>query len=115
MLRFEYVTDGALSLHGLAVDDIQIPGVFTDDAETDGGWQADGFVRSTNFVAQRYVVQLLRLTANGATVDRRFVDNGTLQLDADTSSDRRAPLLVVTGIAVRTVQPVAFEVAVDKR
>lgn len=115
MLRFEYVTDGALSLHGFAVDDIQIPGVFTDDAETDGGWQADGFVRSTNLVAQRYVVQLLRFTAAGATVDRRIVENGTVQIDVDTSGDRRAPLLAVTGLAVRTTQPVPFEVAVDRR
>jgi immune inhibitor A len=115
LLRFEYVTDGALSLHGFAIDDIQIPGVFTDDAETDAGWTADGFVRSTNLVAQRYVVQLLRFTDKGATVDRRTVDNGSVVIDVDTSGDRRAPLLAVIGIAVRTTQPVPFEVAVDKR
>jgi hypothetical protein len=115
MVRFEYVTDGAMSLHGFAVDDIEIPGLFTDDAESDGGWQADGFVRSTNLVAQRYVVQLLRFTDKGATVDRRIVESGTLQLDVDASSDRKAPLLSVTGIAVRTTQPVPFEVAVDKK
>ena len=115
MLRFQYVTDGGLSLHGFAIDDIEIPGLFTDDAENDGGWQADGFVRSTNLVAQRYVVQLLRFTAQGATVDRRIVENGTVQIDVDTSGDRRAPLLAVTGLAVRTTQPVPFEVAVDKK
>ena len=115
LVRFEYVTDGALSLHGFAVDDIEIPGVLNDDAEADNGWQADGFVRSTNLVAQRYVVQLLRFTDAGATVDRRFVDNGTLQLDVDTSNDRRAPILAVTGLAVRTTQPLPFDVAVDKK
>ncbi len=115
LVRFEYVTDGALSLHGLALDDIEIPGVFTDDVETDGTWQAEGFVRSTNYVAQRYVVQLLRFTNSGATVERKYVESGTLQLDVDTSGDRRAPLLAVTGLAVRTTQPVPFEVTVDKR
>jgi immune inhibitor A len=114
-LRFEYVTDGALSLHGMAVDDIEIPGVFTDDAETDGAWQAEGFVRSTNLVAQRFVVQVLRFTDKGATVERKLVENGTLQLDVDTSSDRRAPLLAVTGLAVRTTQPSPFEVSVEAR
>ena len=114
-LRFEYVTDGALSLHGFAIDDIEIPGVFTDDAEADNGWQADGFVRSTNLVAQRYAVQLLRFTDAGATVDRKFVDNGTLQLDVDTTNDRRAPILAVTGLAVRTTQPLPFDVAVAKK
>jgi hypothetical protein len=115
LLRFEYVTDGALALHGMALDDIEIPGVFSDDAETDGDWLAEGFVRSTNLVAQRFVVQVLRFTDRGATVERRYVEDGSLQLDTDTSADRRAPLLAVTGIAVRTTQPVPFEVAVEKR
>ncbi|MDQ2952937.1 MAG: immune inhibitor A [Chloroflexota bacterium] len=115
LLRFEYVTDGALSLHGMAIDDIEIPGALSDDAESDNGWQADGFVRSTNLVAQHYIVQLLRFTDQGATVDRKIVDNGTLQLDVDTTNDRKAPLLAVTGIAVRTTQPLPFDVAVDTR
>jgi len=114
-LRFEYVTDGALNLHGLALDDVTITGVLNDDAESDNGWKAEGFVRSTNAVAQRFVVQLLRFTANGTTVDRRIVDAGTLDLDVDTSSDRRAPLLAVTGFAVRTTQTVPFSVTVERR
>lgn len=114
-LRFEYVTDAALNLHGLAIDDIAISGVLNDDAESDNGWKADGFVRSTNLVSQRFVVQLLRFTGSGTTVDRRSVDAGTLDLDVDTSSDRRAPLLAVTGFAVRTTQPVPFSVSVERR
>ena len=114
-LRFEYVTDGALNLHGMAIDDISITGLLSDDAETDNGWKADGFVRSTNVVSQRFVVQLLRFTANGTTVDRRSVDAGTLDLDVDASSDRRAPLLAVVGFAVRTTQPVPFSVSADRR
>jgi hypothetical protein len=114
LLRFEYVTDGALSLHGMAIDDIEIPGALADDAESDNGWQADGFIRSTNLVSQHYIVQLLRFTDQGATVDRKIVDNGTLQLDVDTTNDRKAPILAVTGIAVRTTQPLPFDVAVGK-
>lgn len=114
-LRFEYVTDGALNLHGFAIDDIAISGLLNDDAESDNGWKVDGFVRSTNQVSQRFVVQLLRFTANGTTVDRRTVDAGTLDLDVDTSSDRRAPLLAVTGFAVRTTEIVPFSVSVERR
>ncbi|HEV8656295.1 MAG TPA: hypothetical protein VGR85_12370 [Candidatus Limnocylindria bacterium] len=114
-LRFEYVTDAALSLQGMAVDDIAISGVLNDDAENDNGWMAEGFVRSTNLVAQRFVVQLLRFTSTGTTVDRRSVDAGTLDLDVDTSSDRRAPLLAVTGFAVRTTEVVPFSVSVERR
>jgi hypothetical protein len=114
-LRFEYVTDAALNLHGFAVDDIAISGAPTDDAESDNGWKADGFIRSTNSVAQRFVVQLLRFTANGTTVDRRSVDAGTLDLDLDTSGDQRPPLLAVTGFAVRTTESVPFSVSVERR
>ena len=114
-LRFEYVTDAALNLHGMAIDDLAITGVLTDDAESDNGWKADGFVRSTNLVSQRFVVQLLRFTATGTTVDRRSVDAGTLDLDLDTSGDRRAPLLAVTGFAVRTTEIVPFSVSVERR
>ncbi len=114
-LRFEYVTDAALNLHGFAIDDISIAGVLNDDAESDNGWKAEGFVRSTNLVSQRFVVQLLRFTASGTTVDRRTVDAGTLELDVDTSGDRRPPLLAVTGFAVRTTQPVPFSVSVERR
>ena len=116
LLRFEYVTDGALSLHGFAVDDIEIPGALSDDAEADNGWQAEGFVRSTNYVSQSFIVQLLRFTDRGGTVERKVVSPGaTLQLDANTSGDRKPPLLAVTGIAVRTTQPVPFEIAVEKK
>jgi bacillopeptidase F (M6 metalloprotease family) len=114
-LRFEYVTDAALNLHGFAVDDIAITGVLNDDAESDNGWQAEGFVRSTNQVSQRFVVQILRFTANGTVVDRRSVDAGTLDLDLDTSSDVRPPLLAVTGFAVRATESVPFSVSVDRR
>jgi immune inhibitor A len=114
-LRFEYVTDAALNLHGVAIDDIAVTGVLNDDVESDNGWKAEGFVRSTNAVTQRFVVQLLRFTGSGTTVDRRSVDAGTLDLEVDTSSDRRAPLLAVTGFAVRTTQPVPFSVSVERR
>jgi immune inhibitor A len=114
-LRFEYVTDAALNLHGMAIDDITITGLLSDDAESDNGWKADGFVRSTNLVAQRFAVQLLRFTASGTSVERRAVDAGTLDLEVDTSADRRPPLLAVTGFAVRTTQPVPFSVSVERR
>lgn len=113
-LRFEHVTDQALNLGGFAIDDIEIPGVLADDAERDGGWTANGFIRSTNRVAQRFAVQLLRFTAAGTTVERHVVDSGTLTLEVDTSGDRRSPLLAVTGYAIRTTERAPFEVAVER-
>ena len=115
LLRFEYVTDAALNFDGFALDDVTIPEIgFTDDAERDNGWTANGFIRSSNVVTQRYVVQVIRFGAV-PTVERHIVDNGTLELDVDGSKDRKAPILAVTGIAPRTTQPVAFTVSVSAK
>ena len=115
LLRFQYVTDGNLNLGGWAIDDLEISGgVLNDDAETDGGWTAEGFVRSTNVVGERYLVQVLRF-ADRPTVERHIVENGALTLDLDTSGDRRPPLVAVTPFAVRTTVPVSFTVGSEAR
>jgi hypothetical protein len=114
-LRFQYVTDGNLNLGGFAIDDIEIPGAAVDEAEADNGWTASGFVRSTNLVSQRFVVQVLRFGGDRPSVARHLVENGQLSFDLDASSDRRPPLLAVTGFAVRTTQPVTFNVSVESR
>ena len=111
-LRFEYVTDGALNFNGLAIDDIAIPEIgFTDDAEQAGAWTASGFIRSTNVVKQRYVVQVIRPGASPA-VERHIVEDGTLGFDVDGSTDRRAPILAVTPLAPRSTEPAGFTVQV---
>jgi immune inhibitor A len=112
-LRFEYVTDGNLNFGGFAVDDIEIPGLPLDEAETDNGWTTSGFIRSTNIVSQRFLLQVLHFGDRG-TVERRAVDNGDVTLDLDTTGDRRA-LLAVTGFAVRSTEPVAFTVSAETR
>ena len=114
-LRFEYVTDAALNFDGFAVDDVSIPEIgFDDDAERDSGWTANGFVRSSNLVQQRYVVQVIRFGAT-PSVERHVLDGGTLELDVDGSGDRKAPILAVTALAPRSTQPVGFTVSVSAK
>src|SRR5260221_2108216 len=110
-LRFEYVTDGALNFNGVAIDDVAIPEIgFSDDAERDNGWVASGFIRSSNVVKQRYIVQVIR---PGATpvVERHVVQDGVLELDVDGSKDRRAPILAITAIAPRSTELASFTVS----
>lgn len=115
LLRIEYVTDGALNKEGFAIDDIEIPEIgFRDDAEADHGWTASGFVRSTNVVKQRYVVQLIRFGAT-PTVEQRVVEDGRFELEVDPSADRLPPLLAVTAFAPRTTESASFEVTVTAR
>jgi hypothetical protein len=113
-LRFQYVTDGNLNLGGFAVDDIAISGQPLDDAESDNGWSVSGFIRSTNLVSQRFFLQVLRFGSRG-TVTRYNVDNGITTIDLDSTGDRRAPLLAVTGFAVRTTQPTNFSITAEGR
>jgi bacillopeptidase F (M6 metalloprotease family) len=114
-LRFEYVTDAALNFDGFALDDITIPEIsFADDAEKDTGWTANGFIRSSNAVKQRYAVQVIRFGAT-PTVERHIVEGGELELDVDGSKDRRAPILAVTGLAPRSTQTIAFTVSVGAK
>jgi hypothetical protein len=114
-LRFEYVTDAALDFDGFAVDDIAIPEVnFSDDAEQDAGWTANGFIRSSNIVKQRYVVQVIRFGVT-PTIERHIVDDGALELDVDGSTDRKAPVLAVTGLAPRSTQTTGFTLSVSAK
>ena len=64
LIRFEVITDFHTNRDGLQLDDIEIPELgFFDGAEDDaGGWEAVGFVRSTNFVPVNWIVWLIELT-----------------------------------------------------
>jgi hypothetical protein len=115
LVRFEHVTDGALNKGGLAVDDIEIPEIgYRDDAETDRGWDTKGFIRSTDLIRARYVVQVLHF---GATpkVERFVVEAGRLEIDVDASADRAAPVLAVTPLVPRSTEPITFEVQVSPK
>ena len=111
LLRFEYVTDAALNFDGFALDDVSIPEIgFADDGENDNGWTANGFIRSSNVVKQRYIVQVIRF-GTVPTIERHVVEGGALEVDIDGSKDRKAPILAVTAIAPRTTLTTSFTVA----
>ena len=62
LLRFEYVTDDAFNANGFGIDDIAIPEIgFRDDAESESGWFAEGWVRTANRVPQEYAVQVMKI------------------------------------------------------
>lgn len=115
LLRFEHVTDGALNMGGFAVDDIEIAEIgYRDDAESDRSWDAKGFIRSTNLVRARYVVQVLHFGAV-PRVERSVVEDGKLEIEVDASADRAAPILAVTPLIPRSTDPIAFEVQVKPK
>ncbi len=113
-LRFEYVTDQAVSKDGFAIDDLAVPEVgWSDDAESDGDWVPRGFVRSSNVVRERFAAQVLSFGETPAVTRARGGADGTLRLEVDLPE--RGGLLAVTAFAEQTAQPGAFEVKVTSR
>ncbi len=114
-LRFEYVTDGALNKDGFAVDDVALPEVgWRDDAETPGDWRAEGFVRSTNLVRERFALQLLRLGDQPKVARTVTGPDGKAHLELEVPAGSGA-LLAVSAFAAHTTQPGPFEITLTKR
>ena len=100
-LRFEYITDPAVTPSGLLVDDISIPEInYATDFEQDaGGWQEQGFVRMDNQLPQTFAVQPIHLdqTSADTTVARMALDaNSTGSRTLNLKTWEKA-ILVVSG------------------
>jgi immune inhibitor A len=112
LLRFEYVTDPILTYGGLAVDDIQVPEIdFFDDVESFAdGWDAEGFVRTTAELEQRWHLQLVSFDPDG----RPAVDiipvggDGKVEYEYQGFPGVRRPMLIVAANAPETLQPAAY-------
>ena len=113
LLRFWQISDPGLNQPGWLVDEISIPEIgFYDDAEEDNAWSRDGFIRSSNKLAQSYIVQLVEYGPE-ITVHR---------LDLDTENDGRVKLgdetyravLVISGTTRWTSEPAPYRVTVSR-
>ena len=66
IVRFEYITDDAVNLDGIVIDDIAVPEVgFADDAETGGEWRAGGFRRIDNRLRQDFALRVIEFGEDG--------------------------------------------------
>jgi immune inhibitor A len=84
LVRFEYITDDAYNTPGWALDDIAIEELgLEDDVEAEESeWEAQGFVRVTSFMPQRFSVQFIVFETSGLVTFR------DLSLDADQQGER---------------------------
>ena len=116
LVRFVYLTDEAVTGAGFVLDGVTIPEIgYADDAESDGGWEMAGFVRSDNSVPQRYLALLISL-GDEITVER-------LQVAEDQTADWTAPLssenlheavLVLSGLAPLTTHPAFYHLTIEE-
>jgi immune inhibitor A len=110
LLRFEYITDEGVNLDGFAIDDISVPElVFSDDAESAGPWQAQGFVRLTSPSPQRFLVQVIELgeTTSVTTVPLDGANRGEVRLSGFGTTLEKA-VIVVAAATDGTRQTAAY-------
>jgi immune inhibitor A len=115
MLRFEYVTDDMYNAPGFCVDDISIPELgYEYDAEVDGGWQPQGFVRSTNVVPQDWLVQVITLGAeteiHEVPIDEARQGRIVVQ---GMGTDLRRAILVISALARSTTEMATYQYRVS--
>ena len=104
LLRFEYITDGAVNRPGLLLDDIRIEELdyFEDFEAGAAGWELNGWVRLENELPQRWLLQVL--DGSTRTVQRIAVNAGaaTVQISGPVT-------LAISGLTPFTTEEAQYE------
>jgi len=110
LLRFEYITDTAITTEGFFLDDVTIPeiGYFSDFEQDDGGWQADGWVRISNELPQTFRVALVKHGAQTTVEHIPLSADNSANIKLDVGGDSSRVTLVVTGTTSFTRQNAAY-------
>ncbi|KAF0110963.1 MAG: hypothetical protein FD147_1269 [Chloroflexi bacterium] len=105
-LRFEYITDGAISGEGFAIDNLKIPkiGYAEGFEESNGGWTVDGFVRLQNIIPQTFLVSLINEGSMTPIQKFHVAPGEELNLEIDTTCFTQDPVLVVSASSRYTRQ-----------
>ncbi len=114
MVRFEYITDTAYNDPGLCVDDIAIPELgYYYDAETPGGWKAEGFIHSNNIVPQEWIVQMIEFGATTTVEEMNLgeTQEGRLVIE-NFGDDVPRAVLVIAAVAPSTTEIASYEYSV---
>jgi len=91
LVRFEMITDDAVTRPGIALDDVSIPeiGYSSDFEQDDGGWQPEGWVWTDNRLPQSGWVQVVQRTgATTINVERWLIDGADHTIALDSGVDQ---------------------------
>ena len=110
LLRFEYVTDGGLNKPGWAIDDIAVPELgFFDDAEDDGDWESDGFVRLEKPLRQRFLLRLIEIGDETKVTDVPLDGENRAEVRLRGFGERlRRAVMVIAGATEGTTEPAHY-------
>ena len=111
LLRFEYITDEAVFEAGWAIDDITIDAIgYAEDFENgNGDWEAAGWIRHANTLAQTYLLRAIYLSDDDVRVEPLTLDaeqTGTFNLSLDSDFDQ--VIITISGNTPVTKQRVAY-------
>lgn len=109
-VRFEYITDSALSYESLMLDNISVPEINdTCSFEIDScGWDSQGFARVDNVLPQTFVVQFIHQSGGQTSVERLTLDanrQGSLSLSLKSGD---TAVLVISGTTPFTTEKAIF-------
>lgn len=109
-IRFQYVTDDATHNQGFAVDDVSIPELgWADDMESgENGWQASGFSRHTNWLPQKFRVQMIVLGDEVWVEELTLTATNTGQWVIPLAAGQNKIVLVVSAHTPFTSHPAGY-------
>jgi hypothetical protein len=115
-VRFVYLTDGAVTGPGLALDGIRIADTDSEMSVDSGAleWKAEGFLETDGAVRQQYLGVLIglgdRITVQRLPIEASQIATWPVPL---RSNGWREAVLVVAGLAPLTGQPARYSLAVE--
>jgi immune inhibitor A len=114
MVRFEYITDDAFNDPGLCLDDVTIPELeYSHDAESDGGWEAEGFIRSNNILPQEWIVQVIEYGTETTVEEMELGETqvGRVVIEG-FGDDVHSAVLVIGALAPATTEIASYQYSV---
>lgn len=108
LLRFWLISDAAINGPGLLLDDIRVPEIGLSDGAEDGadGWQAEGFIRTSGALPQRWELRLVRYQLAGPLVESIALDQAGRATLAIPQGEQA--VLVVSGATPHTTERATY-------
>lgn len=111
LVRFEYITDDAVTQPGMIIDDVSVPelGYSADFEDDDGGWLSEGWLRMDNSLPQEFLVQLV--TPGRDEVVTRLLGPGDArqgEWEIPVGGEGGEAVIIVSGLAPVTTEPAAY-------
>jgi immune inhibitor A len=114
LVRFEYITDDAVTRPGFVLDAVSVPELgYRDSFEGEvTNWEAAGFVRHNNVLPQVFIAQLIEMGKKPRVVALPIDADGTGRWEIPLGSDLQEAVVVISGATPVTLEPAAYAIEI---